>query len=33
MLTERPDLFPAWDSLDDASKRLYTRQMEVFAGF
>ena len=33
VLTERPDLFPAWDSLDDASKRLYTRQMEVYAGF
>ena len=32
-LTERPDLFDAWDSLDDASKTLYTRQMEVFAGF
>ena len=33
VLTERPDLFPAWESLDDASKRLYTRQMEVYAGF
>ena len=33
MLTERPDLFDAWDSLDDASKKLYTRQMEVYAGF
>ena len=32
-LTERPDLFPAWDSLGDAEKKLYTRQMEVFAGF
>ena len=32
-LTERPDLFDAWDSLDDASKKLYTRQMEVYAGF
>ncbi len=32
-LTDRPDLFPAWDSLDDAEKKLYTRQMEVFAGF
>ena len=29
----RPDLFQAWDSLDDASKKLYTRQMEVYAGF
>ena len=33
VLTERPDLFPAWESLDDASKKLYTRQMEVYAGF
>ncbi|HEX5949563.1 MAG TPA: sulfatase-like hydrolase/transferase [Actinomycetota bacterium] len=32
-LTERPDLFPAWDSLSDAQKKLYVRQMEVFAGF
>ena len=32
-LTPRPDLFPAWDSLDDAAKRLYARQMEVYAGF
>ncbi|HEU4528309.1 MAG TPA: sulfatase-like hydrolase/transferase [Actinomycetota bacterium] len=32
-LTERPDLFPAWDSLSDAQKKLYTRQMEVYAGF
>jgi len=32
-LTERPDLFPAWDSLSDAQKKLYARQMEVFAGF
>ena len=32
-LTARPDLFPAWDSLDDASKKLYARQMEVYAGF
>ena len=32
-LTERPDLFPAWDSLSDAQRRLYARQMEVFAGF
>ncbi|MCU0504347.1 MAG: arylsulfatase [Chloroflexi bacterium] len=32
-LTDRPDLFPAWDSLTDAQKRLYARQMEVFAGF
>lgn len=32
-LTERPDLFPAWDSLNDAEKKLYIRQMEVYAGF
>lgn len=32
-LTERPDLFPAWDSLSDNEKNLYVRQMEVFAGF
>lgn len=32
-LTARPDLFPAWDSLTDAQKELYTRQVEVFAGF
>ena len=33
VLTERPNLFPAWDSLNDAEKKLYTRQMEVYAGF
>ena len=32
-LTERPDAFPAWDSLDDDAKRLYVRQAEVYAGF
>ena len=32
-LTERPDLFPAWDSLNDDQKKLYVRQMEVYAGF
>jgi arylsulfatase A-like enzyme/uncharacterized membrane protein len=32
-LSERPDLFPAWDSLSDAQKKLYARQMEVFAGY
>jgi arylsulfatase A-like enzyme len=32
-LTKRPELFPAWDSLNDAEKRLYARQMEVFAGY
>ena len=33
VLTERPELLDAWDSLDDASKKLYARQMEVYAGF
>ncbi len=32
-LTERPELYPAWDSLNDAEKKLYARQMEVFAGY
>jgi arylsulfatase len=32
-LTERPELFPAWDTLSPEAKRLYARQMEVFAGF
>jgi arylsulfatase A-like enzyme/uncharacterized membrane protein len=32
-LTERPDAFPAWDSLTDTQKKLYTRQMEVYAGY
>jgi arylsulfatase A-like enzyme/uncharacterized membrane protein len=32
-LTPRPDVFPAWDSLSDAQKRLYTRQMEVYCGY
>ena len=32
-LTERPELYPAWDSLSDAEKTLYARQMEVFAGY
>ncbi|MEZ0353882.1 arylsulfatase [Mycobacterium sp. pR1184] len=32
-LTERPDLFPAWDSLSQTQRKLYARQMEVFAGF
>ena len=30
-LTERIDELPAWDSLRDDEKRLYARQMEVFA--
>jgi arylsulfatase A-like enzyme/uncharacterized membrane protein len=32
-LTERPAAYPAWDSLSDAERTLYSRQMEVFAGF
>jgi arylsulfatase A-like enzyme/uncharacterized membrane protein len=32
-LTPRPDAFPAWDSLDDTSKKLYARQMEVYCGY
>ena len=32
-LTPRPDLFPAWDSLTDTQRRLYVRQMEVYAGY
>ena len=32
-LTERPDVFPAWDSLSDEQKKLYVRQMEVFCGY
>ena len=32
-LTKRPDLFPAWDSLNAAEQKLYARQMEVFAGY
>jgi arylsulfatase len=32
-LTPRPDAFPEWDSLTDAQRRLYARQMEVFAGY
>jgi arylsulfatase len=32
-LTARPELFPAWDSLSEAQKQLYARQMEVFAGY
>ena len=32
-LTARPDPYPAWDGLSDAEKKLYARQMEVFAGF
>ena len=32
-LTERPDLFPAWDSLTEDERTLYVRQMEVYAGY
>ncbi len=32
-LTERPDALPAWDSLSESQKRLYARQMEVYAGY
>ncbi len=33
VLTPRPDAIPAWDSLSDSEKKLYARQMEVYAGF
>src|SRR5690242_19683923 len=32
-LTARPASLPAWDSLNADQKRLYSRMMEVFAGF
>ena len=32
-LTPRPAEIPAWDSLTPDQKRLFTRQMETFAGF
>jgi arylsulfatase A-like enzyme len=32
-LTARPKEIPAWDSLSADQKRLFARQMEVFAGF
>jgi arylsulfatase len=32
-LTERPEVYKAWESLSEAEKTLYRRQMEVFAGF
>ncbi len=32
-LAPRPDPYPAWDTLGDTEKKLYARQMEVFAGF
>ncbi len=33
MLTPRPASLPAWDSLNDDQKRLYSRMMEVFAAY
>lgn len=33
VLTERPASMPAWDSLNDDQKRLYSRMMEVFAAY
>ena len=33
VLTPRPDALPAWDSLSDSERRLYARQMEVYAGY
>ena len=33
VLTPRPDALPAWDSLSDSERKLYARQMEVYAGF
>src|SRR5262249_15266163 len=32
-LTPRDPAFPAWDSLTSEEKRLYARQMEVYAGY
>ncbi|WP_052223684.1 arylsulfatase [Novosphingobium malaysiense] len=32
-LTPRPDAIPAWDTLSAEKKRIYAREMEVFAGF
>jgi len=32
-LTPRPDSIAAWDTLSDDQKRLYARQMEVYAGY
>lgn len=32
-LTPRPDMFPAWDSLTADQRKLYARQMEVYAGY
>ena len=33
LLTPRPDALPAWDSLSESEKRLYARQMEIYAGY
>ena len=33
VLTPQPDAFPAWDSLSEEEKKLYARQMEVYAGY
>ena len=32
-LTPRPEAMPAWDSLNENSKRLFAHQMEVYAGY
>jgi arylsulfatase len=32
-LTPGPDAMPAWDSLSETQRRLYARQMEVYAGY
>jgi arylsulfatase A-like enzyme len=33
ILTTRDEAMPAWDSLSETSKRLFARQMEVYAGY
>jgi arylsulfatase A-like enzyme len=32
-LTPRPESMPAWDSLSENERRVYARQMEVYAGY
>lgn len=32
-LTPRPDIFPEWETLNEDEKKLYARQMEVYAGY
>ena len=32
-LTPRPDAMPAWGSLSETQRRVYARQMEVYAGY